>query len=266
MRISPSLVFGVAFLCLVTYAAHADTSAIRSENNAIWIAGGESLFSYQESVTPLPDSEHGWLGSVAGGASMMTNNNIYLDLDGSVNWGDAHYNGAYFNAPATSLQGTTSESITNIDGKVGKGFPLGGMVMLTPYLDLGYRYWDRNLGAGQTEDYQNFDSLGGLMFQIAPISKLVLTAYGAVGTTFGSKMTTDSTDFDLGSAGVYKAGFKAGYLVIPKLEVFGTLDYDHFRYAQSQPQYDATINGYAQEPGSHTEDTALRLGVAYHFK
>jgi hypothetical protein len=222
--------------------------------------------NYKESIPApsLPDSEHGFIPSVAGGVIFLGNGNLYLALDGAVNFGDAHYNGAnfYTNAPLT---GTTHEAITTIDGKFGRGFGTGN-AMLIPYIDIGYRYWDRNLGGGQVEDYQNFAALGGLMLQVAPTSRLVLSAYGAAGTTFAANMKSDGNNYDLGGAGTYRLGGKVGYNLTPRVELFGTLDYDHFRYAQSSVQYDYVLASYANEPGSGTSETTMRVGLGYQFR
>ena len=90
--------------------AKADIQDIRSANNEIWASAGGAFFNYKEpAVAPdLPDSEHGELPSLATGVSMMIpdssrgfSRNLYLSLEGSGTFGDAHYNGAYLNFPTT---------------------------------------------------------------------------------------------------------------------------------------------------------------------
>jgi hypothetical protein len=260
----------VIAVCALAFSsqARADVQTIRSSDNAFWGSVGTSFLNYQETITSpsIPDSEHGWIPSFAAGASVLTNSNLYLSLDGSYATGDAHYNGAQVNTltlAETPYQGTTRESISTVDGKIGEGFAFGNIMMLTPYVDLGFRYWDRNLGQGQVEDYQNFDALAGLMLQVSPTNRLVLSAYGSAGTTFSASMkaSIDGNTYNLGSAGVYKIGAKAGFDVTPRVELFTTLDYDHFRFAQSS----LAADGYL-EPGSGTEDTTARVGLAYHFR
>ena len=182
------------------------------------------MFNYKEPSTQpyLPDSERGWNGSIAGGASYLGASDLYLAAEASTAFGSDRYNGAYLNSPTTPLQSTTSETIMNVDGKVGKGFAFGDMTMLIPYLELGYRYWGRNLGGGQVEDYQNLDALGGLMLQVSPMSKLTLSAYGSAGTTFAAEAISSPDTFHLGDFGVYKVGGKAGYDLTQKVEVFTT--------------------------------------------
>jgi hypothetical protein len=249
--------------------ARADIQTLRGTDNSIWISAGGAFFNYKEpSIAPnLPDSEHGELPSVAVGASMLVPeaskgwaHNLFLSIQGTGSFGDAHYNGAYFYYPTTPLQGSTSETIWTIESKIGKAFPIGPMLMLIPYGELGYRYWDRNLGGGQVEDYQNGDLQAGLMVQFSPVRRLSLSAYGSGGTTFSPEMETSGTTYDLGSAGTYKVGAKIGFDMTQELELFTTLDYDHLSYGQSG------VNNGAYEPTSHTEDTAWRVGIGYHFR
>jgi len=269
--IQKSLGISLVAVCVLcgSSQAKADIDTIRNSNSEIWGSAGTSLLNYNEDIsTPnIPDSEHGWTPSLAVGVDYMGSRNLYFALEGSVAFGNDNYNGSLYDQNTGNYdipyQSTTHETITNVDGKFGKGFALSNIVMLTPYVELGFRYWERNLGGGDVEDYQNFDTLGGLMFQIAPTNRLILTAYGSAGTTFAASMKANVTGdtYDLGSAGMYKVGGKIGYDLTQRLELFTTLDYDAFRYGQSPLQADGTL-----EPSSHTEDTTLRVGLGYHFR
>ena len=249
-------------LCALVFlptTAQADIQTIRSANNAVWGSAGAALLNYKESVSPLPNSQHGWIPSVGAGASYMGCNNLYLAVEGSVSFGNDHYSGAYLNNPDVPLEATTRETITTVDGKVGKGFALGHNVMITPYADLGFRYWTRELSGWQTEDYDNFEALAGALLQFSPTDHLVLSAYGSGGGTFGAQMKTDGDTFDLGSAGAFKAGGKIGYNLTQRTELFTSLDFDHLRYVKSD-----AVNG-TYEPSSGTNNTAWRVGLSYHF-
>jgi hypothetical protein len=229
-------------------------------NNEVWLSAGTSFLNYEESVKPLPDSEHGWLPSIAGGGSFMATNNFYVSLEGSTAFGNAHYNGALFASPSTPITGTTHENITTGDAKVGQGFYLMPHMMLIPYVDLGYRYWKRDLSAGQIEDYHNFETSAGMIVEVEPADGLILSAYGSGGTTLASKMTAGSYTYDLGDTGVYKVGGKVAVEMTRQIELFSTLDYEHFRFAQSP------VVNEALEPGSGTNDTTVRVGIGYHFR
>jgi hypothetical protein len=253
-------------LCLILLSpnpARADIQTIRDADNAAWISGGGSLFKYKEPIDPpnLPDSERKWLPSGALGGSFLTpQNNIYVSAEGSLTRGDADYKGAYLFSPTTPLKSTTLETIFEADGKIGQGFALGSSMMFIPYAELGFRHWERNLGRGQVEDYQNSDILGGLMIQISPFEKWVLSGYGSAGSTFASQMKADPDKFQLGNAGMYKMGGKLGYELTKKTQIFTSYEYDYFRYLQSA----VSSRGF-YEPTSDTEETAIRVGLAYHF-
>jgi hypothetical protein len=238
----------------------AGVEAIRSSNTAYWGSVGASQLNYKESVSPIPDSQRGTISSVALGTGFMGFSGFYLAADGSVSFGDDHYRGAYRSAPTVPIQATTHAAIVMADVKVGKGFALGDRAMATPYFNFGYRYWERDLGGNQYEYYHHYAVLGGAMLQYSPVEKLVLSAYGAAGRTFGGVMRTDGVDYDLGGAAEYKLGGKIGYTLTERFELFTTLDFDHFRYVKSE----AKAGIY--EPSSFTNDTAVRVGIAYHLK
>ncbi|MDR3423643.1 MAG: hypothetical protein P4M13_00995 [Alphaproteobacteria bacterium] len=240
---------------------------IHDSNSSIWVSAGESTLGYKEAVSPIPDSQHGSLPSVAAGLNYMTGGNWYFAFEGARSFGDDTYTGAilYSDGSETPTQFTSHETITTVDGKIGRGYVLGRSVMLTPYAEIGYRYWDRNLGGGQVEDYSNFDFLAGLMGQWSPFRRLILSAYASAGTTFAGKMETDHTTCDLDSAGMYKVGGKIGFDLTRRWEIFTALDYDHFHYVASPWVADYALGAYIMEPSSRTSDTALRAGLSYHF-
>jgi hypothetical protein len=260
----------IVLLSFLSFQAKADIQAIRGSDNALWAAFGTSFLNYKETIAPpdIPDSEHGWMPSIALGGSFLGNNGLYMALEGDYSFGNADYNGALLDNNGIydiPYKGTTQESIANFDGKVGEGFALGGNFMFIPYADLGFHTWDRKgqssaLAYGFDEKYENFQALAGLLLQFAPTNRLVLSAYGSGGTTFAAQMKTYGTTFDLGSSGVYKLGGKVGFDLTKHTEMFTALDYHYFSYGQSP------MNRIGYEPTSHTSDTAVRVGVSYHFR
>ncbi|MDD3370780.1 MAG: hypothetical protein PHE27_03020 [Alphaproteobacteria bacterium] len=252
-------------LLLSSVPAHADIQAIREANTALWASIGGDFLNYKEPVSPIPDSEHGWLPSIAGGLSYMgKTSNTFLDIEASVSFGDEDYKGAYMNFPTVPLSGTTHSVITQVDAKVGQGFELGDSVMVTPYVDFGYRYWERDVTGTFLERYQHFELLGGAMLQASLTRNLIFTAYGAAGGTFSPTMESAYGDFDLGSSGVFKAGGKLGYTMTRNWELFTSVDVNHFRYFKSNVIYYGADGYY--EPTSSTTETAIRLGVSYHLR
>ena len=219
----PSRCMAVAAFCTLVFSpvsTRADVQTIRNSDTAYWASVGAAQVNYKESVSPIPNSQHGWIPSMAAGLDYMGNSGWYFATEGSLSLGDDYYNGAYLAAPTVPVGGTTHALIAAVDGKIGKGFVLGNSAVFTPYLDLGYRYWERDLGNDQIEKYDNFEALGGAMLQYSPSTSWVMSAYGAAGLTFSGQMSTGGTDFDLGSAGVYKLGGKVGYNLTQRLELF----------------------------------------------
>jgi hypothetical protein len=250
----------VCALSFSPIAARADVGTISNSNNAYWASVGASTLNYKESVQPIPNSQRGELPSVAVGASYMGSSGLYVALDSSVSFGNDHYKGALMATPSVLHERTTKAVITTVDGKLGKGFVLGQSAMVTPYVDVGFRYWERTLSNQQKEDYQNFAILGGAMFQYSPMDRLVLTTYGAAGLTLSPQMRTSGVTYDLDSAGVYKLGGKIGYNLTQRLEFFTSLDFDYFRFVKSD------VKSGIYEPSSFTSDTSVRVGLSYHIR
>jgi hypothetical protein len=255
-----ALVVVVCALAFSPNAARANVGTISDSNNAYWASVGTSMLNYKESVQPIPDGQRGWIPSVGVGGSYMGNKGLYFALDSSVSFGNDHYKGSLIATPSVLHERTTQAVITTIDGKLGQGFILGQNTMIVPYVNVGFRYWDRKLSNLQVEDYQNFTVLGGAMLQYSPMDRLVLTTYGAAGMTLSAQMRTAGVTYDLDSAGIYKLGGKIGYNLTQRLELFTSLDFDHFQYVKS------SVNNGIYEPSSFTSDAAVRLGLSYHIK
>ncbi|MGB9152912.1 MAG: hypothetical protein WCD70_07475 [Alphaproteobacteria bacterium] len=248
------------------------SDALYRYNNSMWVSAGESELNYKEPVRPLPDSDHGGLASLAVGADFLTRKNLYVAFDGSTSFGNGDYNGASFDANTglfdIPARGTTRETVTNLNGKIGEGFGVHDDSMIIPYVDMGARYWSRQIPNSPMENYQDYDVLGGLMVEFMPTQRLTISGYGELGTIFGAYLKTNNHNYDLGGSLTEKIGAKIGYSLTRQLELFSTLDFDHFHYSASPAQTTTTNNvtTTSLEPSSATEDTAMRVGLAYHFR
>ncbi|MDD4616828.1 MAG: hypothetical protein PHW76_06935 [Alphaproteobacteria bacterium] len=251
----------ICYIIAFPHSVQASADAIRRNDRAIWGAFGYSFYNYKEPLSSpyIPDSDRGWLPSFSWGASIRTPRDLYLAAEGSVTYGDTIYRGAYLNNPSTPLKATTGNTIWTGAARIGQGFELAD-TMLTPYVELGFRHWDRDFGDGGVENYENFSILGGLMVQYAPIESLVFTAYGSAGTTFLPTLHYAPYTYDMASAGMYKAGIKLGYAFLPRAEIFAAFDYNFFRFLESNTAPDGTY-----EPDSRTSETMVRVGIAYHY-
>jgi hypothetical protein len=265
-----------ALLAFLPFQAHADITTIRNSDTAIDFAAGANQLRYGEnSIGTTLDTEKGWQPDFNIGAGYLLAssnpwlNDLYLRGDINAAFGDTHYNGGlehfYTNgtlAYITPLESTTRDQIYNFSGKIGHSFPLGGYVMATPFVDIGYHYWHRELTGtgGYTEEYGNGTAMGGAMVQFSPWDKWVFTLSGEAGTTFSPTLQAQYTSFQLQTRTIYEGDAKIGYEFAPRFEVFGTSSFTGYDYGKS-PMVDG---GY--EPASATHDFKALVGIAYHFK
>jgi hypothetical protein len=241
-------------------AARADLRTIRAFDSIVWSSFGGHYLDFEDDETTYPDTSEGWLPSFALGISNLYQNDWYLSFDAAASWSTTDYNGHYFYDPTRPLEDRPTENLTTFDVKLGKGFAWGEDAMVMPYADLGFRFWNRDFWYQPTKYYETFQILAGVRVQYSPLDDVVLTGYGAAGTSFASQMTMNEVDYDLGDGPVIKVGGKIGYAASERVEVFAALDMERFDFGRSEPRL-----GY-YEPGSTTTSTSLRAGIAYRLK
>jgi len=291
MRISPAAppacpaaILAVATLAVATLAAtilattlpaRADDLPVVNVNNEVGIAVNAMLQNYQEhGSTGIDDSESGWLPGLQAKFSTMFDalgiSNLYAAARYTYNSGTLGYNGALLNGtPATGNSGAT---INNVDIELGKGFLLSRDLLLTPFVQGGYRDWQRDLQmpSGYNENYSNGYMGVGLRGDYALNDRLVLTGRLGWAETFGAAMTASGgalaasgigpMNFGLGDTPLLQAGIGADYLLANRIHLYGGLDYTHFGFGQS------AVNGEGfYEPSSTTSDFAIRIGFAFGF-
>jgi hypothetical protein len=251
-------------------AAWADTLDIRKADNGVSLDLGAAYLDYGETFAGTTlDTEKGWLPTVGLGVGMLAFPNalipnLYVHLDARASFGSTHYNGALCDAfgNCTPYQSTTDDAIATGALQLGRGFELGRSVMLTPFVELGYRYWGRDLTGigGYYEDYSNWDAMGGLLAQLSPMPRWVLSFSGAAGSTFGANLKALGENFSLGSEPTWRLQAKAGYRVTERIELTATAEYQSLRYGASP----IDANGFF-EPDSTTHQTSLLIGAVWHF-
>ncbi|MDR3436374.1 hypothetical protein [Telmatospirillum sp.] len=267
----------LTFLAASMGPAAADTMDIRRADNAVSLEAGASYLDYGETVKGRTfDTETGWLPTVDVGASFLTDEsalypmlrNIYGRLEGRVNVGSTTYDGALQNG--TPIVGSTDNRIFSVALQMGRAFSLDQPILLTPFVEIGYRHWNRDLQGihGYSETYTNWDAMGGLLAQYSPDSRWVLSASGAAGSTFAAGMSTpillSGQAFGLGSEAIWRTDLKAGYLITDKIELTTRAEYQGFSYGASRTKRVSRFRG-AMEPDSSTDQTTLLVGVSYHF-
>ena len=260
--------------------ARAGEEDIRAADNAISLELGATDLDYAEHFGGATvDTEKGWVPTATLGAGLLANDradgllrNLYLHLALTGSVGLTDYSGARCDISGTCIPATTNttDSFYATSLQIGRGIPISPAMMLIPYVQLDYRYWDRQVGgAGNpTETYTNWAALGGLMGQISIAPRWVLSLSGAAGTTFGANMDDGTANFALGSAFTWQTTAKLGLRIAPRFEMTGAIGYSHFDYGRSPVVIEPTSTFCAAgclEPHSTTDELSLMSGIAYHF-
>lgn len=279
MRFAAVAVVGVlSALMSATRPAWAEDNhdAIYHEDNSAWLTVGGNYLDYTETANSVTqDTETGAMPEFRAGFSLLTPpqaapfiRNLYLRFEAGYVNGSTSYDGALQNlvtGAKTPYTSTTDNTTWTMAGRIGRAIPMGRLSMVIPFAELGYRHWDRNLTGpyGYDEVYQNWDMMGGLMLQMAPHPRWVITANAALGSTFSARMDTGGTRFPLGDDLTWRVGGQIGYLWSSRLELFGAVDLTRQGFGSSPTEY---VSGYyAYEPDSTTYETSFRVGVGYHF-
>lgn len=255
------------------------SSDIVNSNNQIAVQFVTTNFAYKEVAdgTRIPtepaglalDSETGWAPGVGVSLSLMRNwfvDNLYFNFQYSYLNGSTDYKGALQSCVTPgcygSVVGKDGAVVNDFDFRFGKGFQLHPSVMVTPYLGVGFQDWERKVNAG--EEYSHGYVGGGLLVQWNPIQRLVLSANGLVGTTFGSNIdVTGAFSGALGDSTIYKAGISGDYAVTRNIHVNAGVEWESFKYGESA-QYPLG-GGSVWEPDSHTDFVTVKVGVGYAF-
>jgi hypothetical protein len=253
------------------------TNDIINANNQMAVDFLGTSFGYTEfasfAVPGTPsggklDTETRWIPGVNASLSVMRNwfvENFYFNAQVSYSSGDTHYTGQNIHGGGFgSLTTSDYAHVLDTDFRIGKGFAIQSNVMLTPYLGFGSHYWDRG---PLPEDYSNGYVGAGLLTQYAPMSKVVLSAYGLIGGTVGPSISVhagvNSWSGDLGDSAIYKTGASIDYALIGNIHVNAGLDYVYYQYGQSAQH--VLAGGTFSEPHSTTSNLMAKVGLGYAF-
>ena len=276
--------------------AFADLNTIKSANNQVGIQYVNTNVDYSEKVDgQTVDTEKGHVPGFGLSVSVMKDlffGNDYFQAQFTRLNGDTKYSGSLF-APGYvpmplgygygSLKKDDGAQITDFSARYGKGFELNEQLLLTPYLEIGYHEWKRNLGnidaittaphGSSSEKYSNGYLGLGAMAQVSPIANLVLSGNVFLGRTIGSNISVKGIPYyyvingpaegsqALGDSTIYKIGALADYAFSEKLHGNISIDYVGFDYGKSN---DFTVL-HVYEPDSKTRYTTVKVGIGYAF-
>jgi hypothetical protein len=267
------------------------SNAITAANNQISVDYASQHVDYVEFNPPAPfnggqavgipiDSEKGWVHGISGTASAMFNLgsicNVYVLGRISYFKGDTDY---WQNVGPIGQSGA---KIIEGDFRLGKGFNVAPNVMLTPYFGGGLRRWDRDVCAsgacqagGYHEHYEHGYLGGGLLAQISPVSRLVLSLSGLVGRTLDSEINGHAVPggaagiipfhASLGNSTIYKVESSADFAFTSHIHGNVGVEYTNFKYGESAPFVFTAAGGTAVEPDSKTSNVTIRVGLGIAF-
>jgi hypothetical protein len=171
--------------------------------------------------------------------------------------GDTTYDGHLINPPYTPVMATTSNTMVDFVGRVGYPFGAGSRVVLVPYGEFSFHYWERDIG--YIEDYTHLAiGLGGKVLW-SPAQRLVIEGGLSLGTTFLGTMSTGGDDFTLGDRPYWSAYTSLDVRLGARWHVKAALDYREWEYGQSD-----VVAGYI-EPRSLTKQTTFLVSGGYNF-
>jgi hypothetical protein len=259
---------------------------------ALSLAYDGAQFNYKEESNPYvglgilnKDKDTGWLNGVAFDAR----------YDGTV-WDTpffARVNFDYLNSSNATFTGSaqggtptlfnTTELIDRIEADAGWKALNFRRVTLSPYLGIGFRYWERgtgNMGNGDyKETYAWMYGVAGGDFAFKPAEKLLLGIDAALLLPIRPEMKTDragaidTTWFGLGFSLGYRIQLPASFDIYTDKDykVFTLLTpyYEKWNIGQS-PSLLLVKNGIsngqlALEPKSYTDLYGVRVGVGIRF-
>jgi len=234
-----------------------EESTVGRSNNLFWLDLGVNFLNHKDpdiGGLGVSTSEHGWIPALQVGGSVLGDVGYYLSGSASIAGGSSNYNG--FDALFNPDTGYTENTIVNVNLQAGWNVSPFESVMLTPYIEGAYQFWNRETQGNLK--YTHFAALAGLKLQFAPTTSTVLTTYGAYGNILSAEMKSNALDTTPDEKQIFRVGAKLAYSApsTPRYEFFLASDYTSYEYGSS-----ATY-----PTDSWTHQLVTRVGLGYRFR
>ena len=240
---------------------------IKNANNAIGIQYIQTNVNYKETLPngSTADTEKGYVPGYAINFSLMKDflfGNDYIAASYSKNSGNTNYVGAYQGGQYGDVKSSHPAQLQEYSMRYGRGFEITNQAMLTPFIEYGRHQWVRTLNVYQ-ETYKNSYYSAGILGQVSPARKWVLSGSAMLGRTINSSISStgawDNPGTSLGNSTIYKVGLGVDYAITREFHGNFNANYSAFKYGQG-----AVLNGY-YEPDSSSKYTTFGAGVSYNY-
>lgn len=264
-----------AAIALAASSAYAD-DAILNANNQVSLSGGIQNLNYKE-ISDIPafsgtlDSEKGTQAAFGVSASRQGSifgiKDVYTSVSTSFAFGNTTYDGHMLDFAFTPYQGTSKDFTSDVQLRIGKAFRFGGrsQFQVVPFVQYAFHYWNRNVASMYTEEYSHSAFGGGVLAQVAPTEKLVLSLDVAVSAMVGAQMETGGYPAaKMESKPITQVGVGVDYAVTKHLHVNASYKYANYQYGRS-PMVTNASGMTMYEPNSKTTQNLVMVGIGYSF-
>lgn len=262
------LKIAVSLAAVLAVSPMAFANPIINQLNSATAGFQGNFLNYQEHVPAAygpSDTETGFAPGLALGVSGTTKL-FGVPLYGAVSYSQSAAN---LNYKWGNVRDLDSARFYTAEAKLGTPIFFGRDIALVPYVDGGYRHWNRNLQgpAGYQEVYSNkFAGIGAQAYYAfnrrfvvgADVSVNDIIGGGLDAYNYGGPLGTASVSF--GNSLAESVGFSASYRLNPALGLYADVGYSHLRYAGGNSNIPGVI-----EPASTTNQVNVGIGARFYF-
>jgi hypothetical protein len=231
-------------------------------------------FDYKEDlVLPSKSTESGWLPGIWGSYTYQQNSIFYTKISTQYAAGDLTFDGSTLSGTPVKYD-TNPHRFIKLEWVLGYPWAAGANVVITPYLGVGYRFWQRGRAdttssfTSYQEDYSWGYFPAGIRVEYDINSRLRVGVNAAMNYMFGGNMKAylsevssfSDMSFTLGN----KIGWSAELPITYKFNLQWSLTvtpwYEYSAIGESP------INAFGfYEPSSSTNQYGVNLSVNYSF-